>query len=107
MHATDRVVLVGAGFGVWHDGRHVSSARWTDVVRVWAVTRDERTSDGVGVGLRLRDGTEVLIRQNLPGFDPFLVAAEGRLPGMLRRGNWWESVAPPGSREIETVLFAR
>ncbi len=76
VHASGRVVVVGAGFGVWHDSRHVASGRWSDVQAI-------RIDDGgLATVLLLRDGTEVQVTAELAGYDMFLVAAERALPGM-------------------------
>ena len=107
MHSTDRVVLAGTGFGVWQGGRHLASARWADVARVCAFRHDGPTSDGMVVALRLRDGTEILVHQELPGFEAFLVAAEARLPGISRRSAWWSAVLQPAAVRNEVLLFER
>lgn len=106
MHATDRVVVVAMGFGVWQGGHHVASARWADVVRVSAVRRDVVPTDGLTLALRLRDGTEILVHEALPGFEPFLAAAHARLPG-IQRGATWTAVRRHGVAPNETVLFER
>ncbi len=74
--ASGRVVVVGAGFGVWHDSRHVASGRWSDVQ---AIRMDD---GGLTTVLLLLDGTEVPVAGDLAGYDVFLVAAERALPGM-------------------------
>ncbi len=107
LNATDRVVLVAAGFGVWHAGRHLASARWTDVVRVRACGRDAGATDPPVLGLRLRDGTEILIHEAWPGFDPFLNAAEATLPGMSQRAVWLAGMRQSDVAQPETVLFER
>jgi hypothetical protein len=92
---------------VWHGGRHLASARWADVSQVRAFKPGEQTTDAVCVALRLRDGTEILVHEALPGFESFLAAAEARLPGMARRSAWWSAVVQPASARNETVLFER
>lgn len=107
MHATDRVVLVASGFGVWQGGRHVASARWTDVARVRAFTGAEATKDLLHVAVQLRDGSEVLVQEDVPGFEQFLAAAEKRLPGMLARSSWRRRPAQPAGASGEVVLYER
>ncbi len=75
-HVTGRVVVVGAGFGVWHDGRHLASARWSDVR---AIRMDD---EGRTTMLLLRDDTGIPVADDLMGYDMFLLAAEEALPGM-------------------------
>jgi len=106
-HPTDRVVVVSAGFGVWQGSRHVASARWSDVVRVRAFTRDEATTGRVYVTLALRGGGEVSVYEALPGYQSFLAAAEAALPGMRPRAEWLTSVQEPAGSTDETVLFER
>ncbi len=75
-HTSGRVVVVGAGFGVWHDSKHIASARWSDV---HAIRMDD---GGLTTVLLLRDGTEVPVAGDLVGYDMFLIASEKALPGM-------------------------
>ncbi|MEO8577586.1 MAG: hypothetical protein ABI556_12830 [Gemmatimonadales bacterium] len=107
MDGTDRVVLVAAGFGVWQAGRHLASARWTDVVRVRALGRDAGANDSSVLALELRDGTEILVRETLPGFGPFLDAAETALPGMSRIPALLAGAEQSDVAQSETVLFER
>ena len=105
MDTSDRVVLVAAGFGIWQAGRHVASARWTDVVHARALSCDQHAHELVCVALGLRDGTEVLVHGEIPGFEQFLAAAEAALPGMRPRATWLG--VHPGLAQPETVLFDR
>ena len=107
MDATDRVVLVTAGFGIWQAGRHLASARWSDVVRVRAMGGNAAASDDSVLVLSLRDGTEILVQESLPGFDPFLDAAETTLSGSSRKGSWLAGMGNSGVVEGDTVLFER
>lgn len=107
MQVSDRVVLVAAGFGVWQAGRHVASARWTDVIRACLFKTDQPESEMLCVTLGLRDGTEVLINEELPGFEPFLAAAEAALSGMRKRADWLADVRSPAFMQHEMVLFER
>jgi len=107
LHASDRIVVVGAGFGVWQAGRHVASARWSDVMRMRAATRDEATTGRVYVTLVLRDGMEVVVHEGLPGYQSFLAAAETALPGMRPRAAWLAAVQEPAGATDETLLFER
>ena len=106
-HVTDRVVLVGSGFGVWNGGRHQASARWADVVRVRAFTGGKPESGRVHVGLTLRDGTEVLVHDTVPGYQSFLAAAEAALPGMRAPAAWLAEVQVGGGAASEALLFDR
>ena len=108
MHATDRVVLVASGFGIWQDGRHAASGRWGDVVEVRLVERDAPEADPVIIiAMKLRDGCEVLLHERVPGFEQFLAAAERSLPGMRPRASWRAAAMPPAVPRNGTVLFER
>ncbi len=106
-HATDRVVVVGSGFGVWNGGRHEASARWADILRVRAFTSGAPDSGRVNVGLTLRGGTEILVHDKVPGYQSFLAAAEAALPGMRARAAWLAEVQPPAAPGSEALLFDR
>ena len=81
-HASDRIVVVAAGFGVWQQGQHVVSARWTDVARARAIAGDApRSIDSIE--LVLRDGSMVMVERTMPGFESFISAMKAALPGML------------------------
>ena len=97
-NATDRIVVVGAGFGVWIDNRHIASARWGDVTEVRVRKHDAAHKEGVDLVVVLRDGAEVAIEYNLSGYQSFLAAAEASLAGMRQPSN-----PVPG----ETILFKR
>ena len=77
------------------------------MVRVRVFKLDERTTDLVCVALRLRDGTEVLVHEELPGFESFLSAAESKLRGMQPRSVWWPAIAQSASAPNGAVIFER
>lgn len=105
MHATDRVVVVGSGFGLWQGGRHLASARWSDVVRVRAFRAGDAGGFSIGVALRASD--EVVIPHDLPGCPSFLKAAETALTGMRAPGPWMASEPQMEGANTEIVLYAR
>jgi hypothetical protein len=80
-----RIVVVGAGFALWSGGRCVSAARWGDVVRLRCYTRPARTSRAICAALALADGSEVEFREEIAGWDRFLDAAAGVLPGVREK----------------------
>ena len=106
-HETDRVVLVAAGFGVWHGGRHQASARWTDVARVRALGADGMAAGRIRVVVLLDNGTEVIVHEQVPGYASFLAAAEKSLPGMRPRASWLASLHERTGAGTEAVLFER
>ena len=85
-HETDRIVVVGSGFGVWMDNRHVASGRWSDVAEMRESKLDESHPDDMSVIVTLMDGTEVSIDSSMAGYQNFLSAAESRDVLFKRRG---------------------
>ena len=85
-HETDRIVVVGSGFGVWMDNRHVASGRWSDVSEMRESKPDESHPDDMNVIVTLLDGTEVSIDSSMAGYENFLSAAESRHVLIKRRG---------------------
>ena len=59
------------------------------------------------LALSLRDGTEIFVQESLPGFDPFLDAAETTLSGLSRKGSWLAGMENSEIVERDTVLFER
>ena len=59
------------------------------------------------IAVTLRDGTEVLLHEEVPGFEQFLAAAERALPGMRPRASWRGAVTHPPMTPTGTVLFER
>ena len=82
----DRIVVVGSGFGVWMDNRHVASGRWSDVTEMRESKPDEAHPDDMNVIVTLLDGTEVSIDSSMAGYQNFLSAAESRKVLFKRRG---------------------
>ncbi len=106
MHETDRIVVVGAGFGLWQNDRHVASGRWSDIVEVRALRSHGPDQQMVSVVLKLRDGPDVSFGDELSGYQSFLVAAESALPRMRPHAEWvMADEQPPGSGEV--LLFTR
>ena len=105
MSDESRIVVVGAGFALWSGGRCVSAARWGDVVRLRCYTRPARTSRAICAAIALPDGSEVEFREEVAGWDRFLDAAAGVLPGV--RAKLGELPALARDDELEILLFAR
>jgi len=80
-----RIVVVGAGFALWSSGRCVAAARWGDVVRLRCYTRPVGETRAICAALALANGSEVEFREEIPGWDRFLDAAAGVLPGVRAR----------------------
>ena len=59
------------------------------------------------VELRLRNGTDIVVHPQLPGFEEFVVVAEQRLHGMRPLTSWLPAMAKAGTAGDELVLFER
>jgi hypothetical protein len=101
VHGSDRIVIIAAGFGVWHGGKCLASGRWTDIVRV------RTTQAGAsGIELELRNGTRLELYERTPGWDDFLGAAQSRMPGMPS-GDEWRTMVTSGTAAGQRVLYDR
>ena len=105
MGASDRVVVVGAGFGVWHENQHVASGRWSDVTRVRVVRASPAPLGEMHLMVTLRNATELSIPESLPGFRSFVGAAEAALRGM-QPSTTWAAAHDPSAPEV-LVVFER
>jgi hypothetical protein len=100
-----RIVVVGAGFALWSAGRCVSAARWGDVARLRCYTRATSTSKAICAAVALKDGSEVELREEIPGWARFLDAAAGVLPGV--RAKLAELPSLARADDVELVLYER
>jgi hypothetical protein len=103
--ASDRVVVVGAGFGVWRENQHVASGRWSDVTRMRVVRAPATSPAEMHLMLTLRNATELAIPESLPGFRSFVTAAEAALRGMQPSATW--AATPSPSPPEGLVVFER
>ncbi len=99
----EMLVATSEDFALLRNGRPVASGAWEDVQQVRA-HRAEDDARVVCVALRLRAGAELVARDDAPGWDDLVDAAESALPGMRRRRDWWPMVQDGGA---PLVLFAR
>jgi hypothetical protein len=100
----DMLVATAHDFALLRRGRPVASGRWDDVLRVHATT-DGPPDGSRCLVLRLR-GAEFRARDDAPGWDDFVEAAEAALPGMRPR-RVWESDVRPGAPGPTVVVFER
>ena len=84
MDVTSRIVVVASGFGLWRDGRHVASARWSDVVGVHVPAPSPDLPAAERMELRMADGSVLPLDSTLPGWRDFVHAAGSRIAGMPR-----------------------
>jgi hypothetical protein len=96
------LVATSEDFALLRDGRPVASGAWDDVQQVRAYVADAGAV--TCVALRLRGGRELVARDDAPGWDDLVDAAESALPGMRRRRDWWPAVQGGAS---PLVLFDR
>ncbi|MDF1501830.1 hypothetical protein [Roseisolibacter sp. H3M3-2] len=98
------LVATSADFARLSGGRPVASGAWDDVVQARALTA--ASGFGVGLALRLRGGGEFVARDDAPGWDEFLDAAESALPGMQPRDGW-QRVLAEAAGGPSAVVFER
>lgn len=105
-----RLVVVTSGFGLWSDGRHQLSARWSEVERVAAVRPAAGVTDPAAFVLRLTlaDGREFALDALTPGWDAFLAVAPGMLTGMPAAAAWQPTLLhSPAAAGATVVLYER
>ncbi len=102
-----RVVVVAAGFALWLGGRCIAAARWSDIKRLRAYRREGTGVDAICLGVDLKDGSVMELREQAPGFDLFLDRAAAVLPGLLPFAGWHPALTLAPSEGDGTVLFER
>jgi hypothetical protein len=94
------LVATSSDFALLRHGRPVAGGSWDDVVEAGAAL-----ADGVAtVTLRLHGGAAFVARDDAPGWDDWLDAAESALPDMTPHGGWWPALAAGGA---PVVVFRR
>jgi hypothetical protein len=101
-----RVVVVAAGFGLWKDGRCLAAGKWGDVSGLRAYTRDV-PENPICLVIRLRDGSEVEVQEDAPGWASLVNALPTKLPGTPSPEEWITAIRLVPSAESERPLFAR
>jgi hypothetical protein len=102
-----RVVVVAAGFALWSGGRCIAAARWSDVRRLRAYHRDRAPAAPLYLGVELKDGSIMELREEAPGFDAFLDRASVVLSGLLPYAAWHPTLASTGVIGEGVVIFER
>ena len=100
------LVATSHDFALLRDGRPVASGAWDDVRRASAGPRAGLPADTLCLVLTLRDGTTFVARDDAPGWDDLLDAAESALPGLPRRHLWWAE-AQAADADHPVVLYER
>jgi hypothetical protein len=101
-----RIVVVGAGFGLWLGGRCLATGRWSDIASIRAYRKgagDERTY----LAVRLGDGSEVEMASEAPGWIEFASVAPTKLPGMTPAQEWLPELPDATQPMHERILFER
>jgi hypothetical protein len=95
------------GFGIWTDGRHELSARWSDVARVAAVQEGAGRDAPPRISLlvTLADRREIELAPEDPGWDAFLAAAPGMLSGRPSATAWQPALTRLTSADAATVVL--
>jgi hypothetical protein len=101
-----RIVVVGAGFGLWQGGRCLAAGKWTDIASLRAYTRDT-PAQAICIVIRLRDGSEVEIQEEAPGWEMFVNTLPSKLPGTPNPETWIPEIRLEPSATSERSLFER
>lgn len=101
-----RVVVVAAGFGLWQGGRCLAAGKWSDIAGLRAYTRDTQPNP-ICIVIQLRDGSEVEIQEEAPGWTSFVSALPSKLPGTPAPEVWIPEIRAVPAAESERSLFAR
>jgi hypothetical protein len=94
------LVATSHDFALLRDGRPVMGGAWDDVLHA----RASAAAGVVRLALALRGGAEFVARDDAPGWDDLLEAAESARPGMRRARDWVPALAG-GAAALD--LFAR
>jgi hypothetical protein len=107
MADSDRIVVVGSGFGAWAGGRPGPAVPWRDVTRVVAFRRAVDGAVAVHLRLTLADGRTLELHDRMAGWGSFLQAAPERLAPMPAAAQWWPAAIHPDLGTGEIALFER
>lgn len=110
MADSDRIVVVGSGFGVWEGGRPGPAVSWRDVRRVVAFrgpVADAAATTAVHLRVTLADGRALVMHDRMAGWGSFLQAAPERLAPMPKAPAWWPAAIHPELGDQEIVLLDR
>lgn len=99
-----RIVVVAAGFALWHGGRCVAAARFSDIRRLRAVRPVSADPAALALHVELGDGSVMELRDQAPGFDLFLDRAATLLKG-LRPFASWSATLQVGTAPAEGVVI--
>jgi hypothetical protein len=102
-----RIVVVAAGFGLWLDGRCLAAGKWTDIASIRAYLRPGPTGTRACFAVRLRDGSEVEMERDAPGWIEFLRNAPSKLAGMPLPDEWLDELLAGPALPYQTTLFER
>ena len=107
MSRAEILVATSTDFTLLRGERAVAVGAWDDVAVVRAFKHDEITTDLIYLALTMRDGSEFLAHEDTPGWQDFIEAAEGALPGFPRVSEWMPQVGRPAFERNEKMLFER
>ena len=107
MADSDRIVVVGSGFGVWAGGRPGPAMPWRDVARVAAFRQPVDGTVAVHLRVTLADGRALEMHDRMAGWGSFLQATPERLAPMPAAAAWWPAAIHPDLGQGEIVLFDR
>ena len=98
--ASQRIVVVGAGFALWVGGRCTAAVRWADVVRVRASITPAGT---LAIRAEMADDSAMDLDEAAPGFDLFLDRAAVMLHGLAPFKSWHPALAAGVAGALVTI----
>jgi hypothetical protein len=80
---------------------------WEDVVRVTGYKKDCLTVDQVRFEFASKDGTLVVVTEDMPGWKELIEVLPKFLPGFPTEAHWWKKIIQPPFATNLTVLYER
>ena len=97
---------MAAGFGLWLGGKCLAAGKWSDVSQLRAHVRPS-TPPAICLIIQLRDGSEVEVHEDAPGWATLLNALPSKLPGTPEPASWVNELRHTTPGEPARMLFER
>ena len=104
---TFRLNLTPTGFEITTAGTrgtYLVPVDWSEVVKIDAYQRDQFQKN-VFLVLALKDGSNVELNENLPGWADVVNELPRALPGCLPRGDWWRGSSGSEDPSWRTIYY--
>jgi hypothetical protein len=104
---TFRLSLTSSGFEITTAGaEHTRRATvdWSEVSKIDAYQRDQFQKN-VFLVFTLKDGSNVELNENLPGWTEVINELPRALPGCIARGDWWRGASADSDPNWRTIYY--